>query len=90
LRGEEPQPSWDLWALVVVAYEMLAGARPFGTAPGEWQSAVLAGRFTPLAAHLPEAAPDWQAFFERAFAPEPRQRPASARSLLSDLERTFA
>ena len=90
LRGEAPQPSWDLWALAVLTYEILTGARPFGTAPGDWQSAVLAGRFTPLSAHLPEAAPGWQRFFERAFALEPQQRPASARSLLSDLERTFA
>jgi serine/threonine protein kinase len=46
LRGESPARSWDLWALAVVAYEMLAGGYPFGEVTTlEWRSAVLGGRF---------------------------------------------
>lgn len=45
-RGEEAHPGWQLWALAVVAYDMLTGAHPFdGTPPAEWSRGVIAGRF---------------------------------------------
>ncbi len=91
VRGAPVDPSWDLWALAVMAYEMLTGARPLaGASPAEWQSALLAGRFTPLAQHLPEAPPRWQEFFARALAPEPDARPHSAREFLAEFEQVFA
>ncbi len=38
LRGEDVQPEWDIWALAMVAHEMLTGHRPipagFGAEPG--------------------------------------------------------
>ena len=33
LRGEDPDPSWDLWALAVIAFEMLCGSHPFASMP---------------------------------------------------------
>lgn len=91
LRGEPVDPFWDLWALAVVAYEMLTGAQPFaGTTPAEWQSALRAGRFTPVATHLPDAPPRWQEFFEHALALESVRRPTSARLFFTELERAFA
>jgi eukaryotic-like serine/threonine-protein kinase len=30
LAGGPPAPSWDIWALAVIAFEMLTGAHPFG------------------------------------------------------------
>ena len=90
LRGQEVQAGWDLWALAVAAYEALAGELPFPAATAaEWHGAVLAGRFTPLARHLPEAPGPWQQFFERAFAADPGNRPASAQSLFSELDRAL-
>lgn len=87
LRGGLVQATWDLWALGVMAYEMLTGARPFaGSTPAEWHSAVLAGQFTPVAQHLPDAPPRWQEFFARALSLEPGHRHASARVFLSELE----
>ncbi len=91
LQGLGVEPGWDLWALAVVAYEMLTGAQPFaGATPAEWESAVLAGRFTPLAKHLAEAPARWQEFFARAFALEKDKRPTSALTFFSELERSLA
>ncbi len=90
LLGQDAHAAWDLWALAVVSYEMLTGAHPFAvTDPAQWQSALLAGRFTPLAAHLPEAPARWQEFFARALARQPEQRPGSAQLFFSELERAL-
>ena len=87
LLGDQPDVSWDLWALAVVAYEALTGALPFPVASREtWRRLVLAGRFTPLAEHLPDAPARWQAFFTRALALDRAQRPPSAAEFLRDLE----
>jgi serine/threonine-protein kinase len=85
LRGESPAVSWDLWALAVVAYEMLSGKYPFGSAStAEWHIAVTTGRFTPL------ARTSWQEFFVRALAIDQQKRPRTARSFLSDLDDALA
>jgi tRNA A-37 threonylcarbamoyl transferase component Bud32 len=91
LQGEPVHPAWDLWALAVVAYEMLTGVQPFagGATPADWQVALLAGRFTPVARHLPEAPARWQEFFARAFALERERRPGSARVFFSALEQAL-
>jgi tRNA A-37 threonylcarbamoyl transferase component Bud32 len=90
-RGEPPHPAWDLWALAVVAYEMLTGVQPFaGASVAEWEAALLAGRFTPLAAHLPESPARAQEFFSRAFALDCARRPNSAQAFFSELERALA
>jgi len=87
LRGEPVHPSWDLWALAVVAYEMVAGVHPFaGATAVDCQFAILAGRYTPLTAHLPQAPEGWQRLFTRAFALEPARRPSSARAFLEEFE----
>lgn len=87
LQGMPADPAWDLWAIAVVAYEMLTGAHPFADPnPGACQMAVLAGRFTPITAYFPDAPTGWQGFFARAFALERPHRPATARAFFSDLE----
>jgi serine/threonine-protein kinase len=87
LRGGTVQPAWDIWALSVVAYEMLTGQHPFAAAtPEDSQSAVYQGRFTPLDSHLADAPAGASAFFRRAFAPEAGERPSTAGALLADVE----
>ncbi len=90
LRGAAAQPSWDLWALGVVAYEMLTGTHPYaGGTVAELSRDVSVGRFMQVTAHLPDAPPGWQSFFERAFAPEPEHRPGSASLFLAELQATL-
>lgn len=87
LRGELAASSWDLWALAVVAYEMLVGKYPFeGATTSEWHVAVRTGRFTPVARHLPTAPATWQEFFGQALAVEQERRPAAAILFFSELE----
>jgi eukaryotic-like serine/threonine-protein kinase len=90
LRGENPAESWDLWALAVVAYEMVAGAHPFaGSAAMDTYHAILAGEASPMHNHLPEAPASWQCFFERALATRVELRPNSALRLFSDFKQSI-
>ena len=57
---------------------------------GERFSAVLTGRFAPVAARLPEAPTHWNEFFTRAFSMDPAERPRSAKAFQSELEHTLA
>jgi serine/threonine-protein kinase len=82
LRGGKPIESWDLWALAVVAYEMLAGVHPFdGSSSLDISNRILAGLATPLTSHIPEAPASWLRFFKQALAPDVESRPASALQL---------
>ena len=90
LRGGTVQPAWDLWALTVVAYEMLTGAHPFvGATIDETHQAILGALFAAVATHLPDAPPGAQAVFEQAFAMDPADRLGSAAALLRGFEQGF-
>lgn len=87
LTGQRPALSWDLWALSVVAYETLTGARPFPTASSTyWQTAILSAQFTPLRAHLPDTPKRWEMFFSQCFSTDASMRPRSASELFIRLE----
>jgi serine/threonine-protein kinase len=91
LRGEFVAATWDLWALAIVAYEMLAGKYPFeGATDSEWQLAVMTGRFTPVGRYVPTAPPAWQEFFCRALAVQQERRPPAASVFFSELEGALA
>ncbi|MBN1570124.1 MAG: serine/threonine protein kinase [Acidobacteria bacterium] len=90
LRGEKPAEIWDLWALAVVAYEMLTGAYPFaGRTSAEVRNAILDGKWRPFHTHLVEASSGWQHFFERALALDTALRPQSALQLLYDFKQSI-
>ena len=91
LQGKPFDLSWDLWAVAVMAYEMLTGHHPFARpTTTEWQSAVLTASFTPMSTYFPDGPTRWQEFFTRAFAINPPERPASARMFLSELEQALS
>ncbi len=90
LLGDSPDVSWDVWALTVMAYEYLAGRLPFPVESREsWRRLVLAGRHTPLTAHLADPPQRWQSFFDAAFSPDRTPRPRSAAEFFRQLEQAF-
>lgn len=86
LRGEPADASWDVWALTIMAFEMLAGAHPFATTmPGDRGGPSDDG-FRARSAHLPESV---HAFFARALSIDRGRRPATASAFMTDLERSL-
>ncbi|MFB3854110.1 MAG: protein kinase [Vicinamibacterales bacterium] len=80
LRGEEASPSWDIWALAVIAFEMLSGRHPF--------AGVLVGSNRAGEPSRPAlaAAPSAEAFFARALSLDPAPRPRTAQEFFGGLE----
>ncbi len=83
LRGEAPSEGWDIWALAVVAFEMLSGTHPFAIS-GDPRSALAGGAVPCLDASALTAAA--RSFFERAFALDSSRRPVSVRHFIDELE----
>lgn len=75
LRGEDAGPACDVWALAIVLYEMLTGVHPFSTLEAP-RHAVLS--------------PKLSAFFERALAMKPAERPSSPAEFLRHFEQAAA
>jgi tRNA A-37 threonylcarbamoyl transferase component Bud32 len=90
LQGESSGVPWDLWALSVVAYEMLTGKLPFESASAdEWRKAVIVGQFKPLAAYLTEPPDALQKFFADCFAQDRTKRPQSAACFFALLDKAL-
>jgi serine/threonine-protein kinase len=85
IRGEAPSDSWDLWAIAVVAFEMIAGVHPFGS-PSDGRNALIGGKCPPLSARIPSLTPQLREFFERALAADCSRRPGSARQFIGQLQ----
>jgi serine/threonine-protein kinase len=89
-QGRPASPASDLYALAVLAYEMLTGAPPFS---GESALSLLHQHVTtpPPSVRTRATLPaDLDAVFARALAKDPAQRPASARQFARELEDALA
>jgi serine/threonine-protein kinase len=90
LRGQPADTSWDLWAVAVMAYEMLAGVLPFpGATMADYQSAVLSGLVTPIRTHVAAVPERLDDFFASALSPEAPRRPGGAAGFVAELERAL-
>lgn len=90
-QGGLADPTWDLWALSVIAYEMLAGTHPFKeSSPSHGLAGRVPGPLSDIALLTPDAAVAWRTFFEKTFAADPQLRPRSAEQFQFELDAVFA
>lgn len=82
MRAGSPDASADLWALSVVAYEIVTGKLPFaGETLAATLIAITRAEIRPPSSAVPEAPPGLDDFFGRAFAVDAARRYATAREL---------
>ena len=86
LRGGSPEPSWDLWSLGLMTFEMLTGSHPFATlALGLSDRGIPTAQPT-IGGSSRGVPPEWQPFFGRWLSLDPADRPRDAGALFHDLE----
>ena len=75
IAGSDVSPGWDLWALAVIAYEMLTGTHPFRRGVGGGIRATPNASTAIGVVDPPLLSPGVSVFFERALSPDPAARP---------------
>ena len=77
----------DIYAVGLLAYELLTGEQPFtGASPQATMAAQLTRMPTPLDQCCPDVPPELSAVIMRCLAKSPEERPQSARDLLEELD----
>jgi tRNA A-37 threonylcarbamoyl transferase component Bud32 len=85
-QGERATPASDLYALAVVAYELLSGERPFERESPTAEAAAHVNALVPsIAARCENLPPELDRVFQRALAKDPRKRHRSARDFVAEL-----
>jgi serine/threonine-protein kinase len=88
VAGDDVNPGWDIWAVAVIAYEMLTGSHPFRRTvafTGDDTVADLTGT-SQGRPHLSEAV---ASFFRTALSPERALRPTEALEFLAACEKVL-
>ena len=85
-QGERATPASDLYALAIVAYELLSGERPFERESQTAEAAAHVNAPVPSIAERCENLPhELDRVFQRALAKDPSRRYPSARELVAEL-----
>src|SRR4051794_346153 len=89
--GERATPASDLYALAVVAFELLSGDRPFESdSPTAEATAHVNAPVPSIAERCENLPPELDRVFQRALAKSPRQRYPSGRELVAELRGALA
>jgi serine/threonine-protein kinase len=90
-RGERATPASDIYSLAVVAWELLAGERPFESdSPTAEAAAHVHARVPSISAQQPELPVELDDVFRKALAKEPGARHRTAAELVADLRHALA
>ena len=85
-QGERATPASDIYALAVVAYELLSGERPFENESPTAEAAAHVNAPVPsIAERRANLPPELDRLFQRALAKDPERRYGSAREFVADL-----
>jgi serine/threonine-protein kinase len=85
-QGERAGPASDIYALAVVAYELLSGHRPFESDSTTAEAAAHVNAPVPsIAARCHDLPAEIDRVFQRALAKDPRLRHGSAQEFVADL-----
>jgi serine/threonine-protein kinase len=90
LAGDEVSPGWDVWALGVIAYEMVTGVHPFRPASVLEHEGSSDSLRTRREGRHPKQSDKLDEFFRQALSPNRDLRPRHAMEFLGAFEQVLA